>query len=198
MSAYKQFTTKDIVITPFSANKGFSFKGNAMTASNVGIEIYYGKDGIIKLLEQEADLVIFALSGIEAIYPLLFALERGLNIAIANKYVSKEVPVGSSVEVTTHMKQYLTLLVAPTMRVPKDVSKTNNAYLHMIAVLEHVYGYRNPSTISVVMTAPCAGYGNMSPEIIAKQMRMAWQAVHRETDLHFDDIYRSDEELYYL
>lgn len=42
MSAYKQFTTKDIVITPFSANKGFSFKGNAMTASNVGIEIYYG------------------------------------------------------------------------------------------------------------------------------------------------------------
>lgn len=50
-----------------------------------GIEIYYGKDGIIKLLEQEADLVIFALSGIEAIYPLLFAFERGLNIAIATK-----------------------------------------------------------------------------------------------------------------
>jgi len=50
-----------------------------------GIEIYYGKDGLIKLLEQEADLVIFALSGIEAIYPLLFAFERGLNIAIANK-----------------------------------------------------------------------------------------------------------------
>ena len=42
MSAYKQFTTKDIVITPFSANKGFSFTGNAMTASNVGIEIYFG------------------------------------------------------------------------------------------------------------------------------------------------------------
>jgi len=42
MSAYKQFTTKDITITPFSANKGFSFKGNAMTASNVGVEIYYG------------------------------------------------------------------------------------------------------------------------------------------------------------
>jgi len=42
MSAYKQFTTKDIVITPFSANKGFSFTGNAMTASNVGIEVYFG------------------------------------------------------------------------------------------------------------------------------------------------------------
>jgi len=42
MSAYKQFTTKDIVITPFSANKGFRFIGNAMTASNVGIEVYFG------------------------------------------------------------------------------------------------------------------------------------------------------------
>ena len=43
MSAYKQFTTKDIVITPFSANKGFLFQNiAAMTASNVGIEIYFG------------------------------------------------------------------------------------------------------------------------------------------------------------
>ena len=43
MSAYKQFTTKDIVITPFSANKGFLFQNKAaMTASNVGIEIYFG------------------------------------------------------------------------------------------------------------------------------------------------------------
>ena len=42
MSAYKQFTTKDIVITPFSANKGFRYTGNALTASNVGVEIYFG------------------------------------------------------------------------------------------------------------------------------------------------------------
>ena len=42
MSAYKQFTTKDIVITPFSANKGFRYTDNAMTASNVGVEIYFG------------------------------------------------------------------------------------------------------------------------------------------------------------
>ena len=42
MSAYKQFTTKDIVITPFFANKGFRFTGNALTASNVGVEVYFG------------------------------------------------------------------------------------------------------------------------------------------------------------
>ena len=55
MSAYKQFTTKDIVITPFSANKGFRFTGNALTASNVGVEVYYGT-------QPPADKLIFPTS----------------------------------------------------------------------------------------------------------------------------------------
>ena len=42
MSAYKQFTTKDVTITPFDPNKRFSFIGNELTGSNVGIEIYSG------------------------------------------------------------------------------------------------------------------------------------------------------------
>lgn len=44
MSAFKQFTTKDVTITPFDANKGFSYVGTAMTASNVGIEVYLGQN----------------------------------------------------------------------------------------------------------------------------------------------------------
>jgi len=43
MSAFKQFTTKDVVITPFDAQKGFSFTGTAMTASDVGVEVYQGQ-----------------------------------------------------------------------------------------------------------------------------------------------------------
>ena len=43
MSAFKQFTTKDVVITPFDVQKGFSFLGTAMTASDVGIEVYAGQ-----------------------------------------------------------------------------------------------------------------------------------------------------------
>ncbi len=42
MSAYKQFTTKDVTITPFDPNKRFSFVGSQLTGSNVGIEIYSG------------------------------------------------------------------------------------------------------------------------------------------------------------
>ena len=42
MSAFKQLTTRDVTIAPFSANKGFNFSGSAITASNVGIDIFQG------------------------------------------------------------------------------------------------------------------------------------------------------------
>jgi hypothetical protein len=44
MGAYKQLTTKDVVITPFWANKGFSFYGSQVTSSALGIEYYYGQE----------------------------------------------------------------------------------------------------------------------------------------------------------
>jgi hypothetical protein len=49
MSAFKQFTTNDVTITPFNTNKGFSFTGTAITASDVGIEVYYGEKPISNL-----------------------------------------------------------------------------------------------------------------------------------------------------
>ncbi len=42
MSAYKQFTTKDVTITPFDPNKKFTFIGSQITGSDVGIEFYSG------------------------------------------------------------------------------------------------------------------------------------------------------------
>jgi hypothetical protein len=45
MSAYKQFLSSDIIVTPFEVNKGFTFEGAAaLTASNVGIDRYLGKN----------------------------------------------------------------------------------------------------------------------------------------------------------
>tara|TARA_R110001592_G_scaffold129132_7_gene341464 strand:+ start:687 stop:1637 length:951 start_codon:yes stop_codon:yes gene_type:complete len=44
MGAWKQFTTKDVTITPFTADKGFTFTGYAITGSDVGINIYLGKN----------------------------------------------------------------------------------------------------------------------------------------------------------
>ena len=44
MGAWKQFTTKDVTITPFLADKGFSFSGGSITGSSVGINIFSGRN----------------------------------------------------------------------------------------------------------------------------------------------------------
>ncbi len=42
MSAYKQFLASDITVVPFEVNKGFSYKGNELTGSDVAIDRYLG------------------------------------------------------------------------------------------------------------------------------------------------------------
>ena len=43
MAAYKQFNSEDIIVSPLEVNKSFTFQGNALTGSNVGIARYLGK-----------------------------------------------------------------------------------------------------------------------------------------------------------
>jgi len=42
MGAYKQFLASDIIITPFEVSKGFSYKGNELTGSDVSIDRFLG------------------------------------------------------------------------------------------------------------------------------------------------------------
>ena len=42
MAAYKTLNSQDIIISPLEVSKGFTFRGNAMTASNVDIDRYLG------------------------------------------------------------------------------------------------------------------------------------------------------------
>ena len=45
MSAYKQFLSSDIIVTPFEINKSFTFEGAAsLTGSDVGIDRFLGKN----------------------------------------------------------------------------------------------------------------------------------------------------------
>ena len=44
MSAWKQFTTKDVTITPFIADKGFNITGGELTGSDAGINIFAGRN----------------------------------------------------------------------------------------------------------------------------------------------------------
>ena len=42
MSVYKSLTTSDVIVTPFKANKSFSFIGTNFTSSNIGIDRFIG------------------------------------------------------------------------------------------------------------------------------------------------------------
>ena len=42
MAAYKTLNSQDIIISPLEVSKGFSFEGNALTASNVAIDRFIG------------------------------------------------------------------------------------------------------------------------------------------------------------
>lgn len=44
MSSYKQFLASDIIVSPLELNKGFTFYGNDLTGSNVGIDRFLGKN----------------------------------------------------------------------------------------------------------------------------------------------------------
>jgi hypothetical protein len=44
MSAYKQFLTSDIIVSPFEVHKEFSFSGNELTGSNVFINRFLGRN----------------------------------------------------------------------------------------------------------------------------------------------------------
>lgn len=46
MSAYKQFNSQDIIVSPFEVNKSFTFLGgDTLTGSEVGINRLLGRDG---------------------------------------------------------------------------------------------------------------------------------------------------------
>jgi hypothetical protein len=44
MSVFKSFITSDVIVSPFEVNKSFTFIGNELTASNVEIDRYLGKN----------------------------------------------------------------------------------------------------------------------------------------------------------
>ena len=44
MSAWKQFTTKDVTLTPFTADRGWNLTGSSMTGSDYGVNFFQGID----------------------------------------------------------------------------------------------------------------------------------------------------------
>ena len=91
-----------------------------------------------------------------------------------------ELPVGMAVTVQMQTKRFPHLIVAPTMRIPGNVSDSLNAYLAMRAVLVEIARFnriKSHKISSVAIPSLCTGVGGMSPAESAKQMRVAFDNV---------------------
>jgi O-acetyl-ADP-ribose deacetylase (regulator of RNase III) len=119
--------------------------------------------------------------GIDAVYTyqLGIQVQEGLRAVLARDF-GGELPVGQAVIVPTGRREIPWCVSAPTMRTPRDVSATVNAFLAfraaLIAVLEHNRGQDTP-----IRTILCPGLGTavgrMPVRRCAHQMRAAWDRV---------------------
>jgi O-acetyl-ADP-ribose deacetylase (regulator of RNase III) len=92
---------------------------------------------------------------------------RELNIRnILQRYY---LPIGSSIIID---KNNLSLIVAPTMLLPQDVSQTENAYYATMAILHNILVNRNENidNIDLIFTSLCCGYGKMSEDESIRQI----------------------------
>ena len=80
-------------------------------------------------------------------------------------------PVGSALVVPVGVA--CTLVSAPTMFLPHDVSATRNAYHAMMASLM-AFKKQGGSATLLLATGLCCGYGKMDPAVSARQVREAY------------------------
>ena len=83
-----------------------------------------------------------------------------------------ELLVGQTAVVETDNEAFPFLIVAPTMRVPSDVSESINAYLAMRAVL--FTAIENKMISTIIIPGLCSLSGRMAPHTVARQMRAAY------------------------
>jgi len=86
MAAYKTLNSQDIIISPLEVSKGFSFEGNALTASNVGIDRYLGNQFAVQkstgyLTEYSQSAIYFSA---QQLYYSNFISSSNGNVQIAN------------------------------------------------------------------------------------------------------------------
>jgi O-acetyl-ADP-ribose deacetylase (regulator of RNase III) len=100
------------------------------------------------------------------------------------KHHGGELLVGQAMIMQTGSSRFRYVVVAPTMRVPADVSGTVNAYLTMRAILlgagVHNRAVRDHPTDRIrTLAVPglCTGTGKMPPERAAFQMWVAYRSI---------------------
>jgi O-acetyl-ADP-ribose deacetylase (regulator of RNase III) len=148
---------RDVEIVAASASDYFEVAADAMVspANSFGI------------MDGGLDLAIREQLGLE--------VERRVRRMIEERHHG-EMPIGCAELVATDHARWPLLVVAPTMRVPEDVSRTVHAYWAFRAILLAVRRHGQPIR-SLLCPGLGTGVGRMPPRRCAVQMRQAWLQV---------------------
>jgi len=124
--------------------------------------------------------------GIDLIIRNYFGMELQNKVqkVIQESYYGEQ-PVGTSFLVETGNIKHPFLAHTPTMRVPMDISNTDNVYNAMYAMLRTIANY-NKTNNMVIKSVLCPGLGTatgkVSPSEAARQMALAYRFFKQDTN----------------
>lgn len=134
-------------------------------------------------------------------YALNYIDTRVVRPRIMKEYYGEQ-PVGTCMFVATGVSRYPILAHTPTMRIPTDVSETENAYTAMRSLLREISLYNDRAVAkgyttikSVLLTPFCTGAGCMSASTAAKQMRLAYDTTIHPTECSWDGMGTTEKAL---
>ncbi|ECK2348639.1 phage tail protein [Salmonella enterica] len=137
--------------------------------------------------------------GVDAAITTYFGtqLQRRVQKYIIQEYLGEQ-PVGSAFVIETGNSKHPWLIHAPTMRVPLIIDGTDAVYnatrAALLAIFQHNKSAAEYKKIkSVVFPAMGAGYGQVPPDSVARQMRLAWDGfINCATEINWQ--YASDRQ----
>jgi O-acetyl-ADP-ribose deacetylase (regulator of RNase III) len=141
-------------------------------------------------------------------------MDGGIDLAIRNylgmkvqynvqKRIQKEFygeqPIGTSIIGFTENEYHPFLAHTPTMRVPRDISKTDNVYNAFFAMLTAVSNYNKNNKVRIEKVL-CPGMGTatgrMESKEAARQMSTAYKNfLNPTTNMNWDNLYKRDKEI---
>jgi O-acetyl-ADP-ribose deacetylase (regulator of RNase III) len=141
------------------------------------VEVYYGR---FESLSQVDCLVSPANSfglmdgGMDQLIIDYFGkdLENRVQQHIIDNFMGEQ-PVGTSFTIETYHNSIPFLAHTPTMRLPRDISRTMNVFFAMKATLNSIE--KNPNIKTIAIPALGAGTGNVHPTEVARQMEKAYE-----------------------
>lgn len=118
-------------------------------------------------------------AGIDAVVVREFgeSIQQAVQLHILNTYLGEQ-PVGTAFLLPTGNARVPLLCHAPTMRVPRDISGTDNIYRATLAALLCIHHHNRSMQrriASVVLPSFGTGFGRVPVNEAARQMAVAWE-----------------------